>query len=98
MQQFCTMKNSVEICGFDSRQGNRYPKLQELYSKLFHQPFENAHDAYCDIKATADCFWAMFSRRLINIIDFPYLLSSSEIDSAADMLINTAVRSAGRKS
>ena len=69
MQQFCTMKNSVEICGFDSRQGNRYPKLQELYSKLFHQPFENAHDAYCDIKATADCFWAMFSRRLINKID-----------------------------
>ena len=25
IQRFCTMKNSVDICGFDTRRGDRYP-------------------------------------------------------------------------
>lgn len=91
MQQFCTMKNSVEICGFDTSLGDRYPKLQELYSRLFHHPFANAHDAYCDIKATADCFWEMLSKQLIHKEDYPFLLASTEIDGFADKYINSAV-------
>lgn len=91
MQQFCTMKNTVEICGFDTRRGDRYPKLQELYSKLFHQPFENAHDAYCDIKATADCFWTQFSHGLLKKEDFPFLMSSTEKEGSAEIYINKAV-------
>ena len=59
IKQFCTMKNSIDICGFETEWGNRFPKLQELYSKLFHRPFSNAHDAYYDVKATADCFWEL---------------------------------------
>lgn len=91
IQRFCTMKNSVKICGFDTRRGDRYPKLQELYSKLFHQPFDNAHDAYCDIKATADCYWKMFNDGLLNKEDYPYLLSTNEKYSVANKLINSAV-------
>ena len=75
MQQFCTMKNSVNVCGFSSYNGDRFPKLQELYTKLFHAPFENAHDAYCDIKSTADCYWKLFNDKFLNIEDFPYLIS-----------------------
>ena len=78
IQRFCTMKNSVDICGFDTRRGDRYPKLQELYSKLFHQPFDNAHDAYCDIKATADCFWKIFNDGLLSLKDFPFLIDSQK--------------------
>jgi DNA polymerase III subunit epsilon len=78
MRKFCTMKNSVDICGFATRRGDRYPKLQELYSKLFHQSFENAHDAYCDIRATADCYWKMFNTGLLRWVDYPYLIDTQK--------------------
>ena len=84
MRQFCTMKNAVKICGFDTKNGARYPKLQELYSKLFHQPFDNAHDAYCDIKATADCYWKIIHDELLNIKDFPFLIDSKRGKKIAD--------------
>ena len=90
IQQFCTMKQSVEFCGFETYNGDRYPKLQELYSKLFHQPFENAHDAYCDVKATAECFWALLDNGSINKVDFQFLLLESEISSTIKSYINNA--------
>ena len=96
MQQFCTMKNSIDICGFDTSHGDRYPKLQELYSKLFHHPFNNAHDAFCDIQATAECFWEFFSRGLLKKENFPYLLSSAEINNIADKHVADAVEMVDR--
>ncbi len=77
IERFCTMKNSVEACGFNTRRGNRFPKLQELYMKLFHRPFENPHDAYCDIRATADCFWELFNGRYLNLLDYPSLIDNN---------------------
>ena len=91
MQHFCTMQNGVRACGFETGTGERYPKLQELYSKLFHQPFENAHDAYCDIKATADCFWALFSKGVLNKADFPFLLTTQEQNSIVKQHISDGV-------
>ena len=91
IHQFCTMKNSIDVCGFDTRHGNRYPKLQELYSKLFHKPFENEHDAYCDIKATADCFWKLFSSGMLKKEVFPYLLTSQEKEDTADRFLNDGI-------
>lgn len=90
IRQFCTMKNTVKICGFDTKNGDRYPKLQELYSKLFHQPFDNAHDAYCDIKATADCYWRIFNDELLNIKDFPFLIDSKRGKKIADEYSSSA--------
>ena len=84
IQQFCTMTQSVKFCGFETNNGDRYPKLQELYSKLFHKPFENAHDAYCDIKATACCFGALFNRGILNKEDYSFLLSESMRSSIID--------------
>ena len=93
IKRFCTMKSSVEICGFDTRQGNRYPKLQELYSKLFHQPFENAHDAYCDIKATADCYWKMFNEGLLDLNDYPFLIDAHKKTPLAKSYVEQAEHS-----
>ena len=90
IQQFCTMTQSVVFCGFETSNGDRYPKLQELYSKLFHKPFENAHDAYCDIKATACCYGALFNREIINREEFPFLLSESMRSSIIDGYISKA--------
>ena len=63
IKRFCTMENSVDFCGFETKLGNRFPKLQELYTKLFHHPFDSPHDAYCDIKATVECYWKLVVMR-----------------------------------
>ena len=34
----------------------KYPKLQELYTKLFNKNFKNAHNALYDVKATLRCY------------------------------------------
>lgn len=34
----------------------KFPKLQELYTKLFNTSFQNAHNALYDVKATLRCY------------------------------------------
>ena len=60
-QHICTMKESKNFCKILDYYGRsyKYPKLQELYTKLFSKPFENAHDAMADVKATNKCFFEM---------------------------------------
>lgn len=40
----------------------KYPKLDELYYKLFNKHFENQHDAIADIQATYDCYNELIKR------------------------------------
>lgn len=61
-----TMKLGVNICNisnlsFYSRQSQpyKYPKLDELYYKLFNKHFDNQHDAMSDIQATYDCYYEL---------------------------------------
>lgn len=56
-QIICTMKSSVDFCAIEWN-GNRfkYPKLWELYKKLFWEYFMWAHDAIVDVEATLRCF------------------------------------------
>jgi DNA polymerase III epsilon subunit-like protein len=63
----CTMKSSTDFCKIPNFYGYRYPKLQELYIKLFDVDFENAHDAFSDISATLKCFKEMVKRGIISI-------------------------------
>ena len=46
---------------------NKRPKLQELHTYLFGVPFDWAHDAMADIRATKDCFLKLL--QTINIYD-----------------------------
>ena len=84
--QICTMRNSVDFCNFAGRVDSRYPKLQELYTKLFHEPFVNAHDAYCDIYATYKCFWALVDRAIIRKSDYEELYTRQELEGHFNML------------
>ncbi len=34
----------------------KWPSLEELYSKCFNKGFENSHNSYYDVKATAECY------------------------------------------
>ena len=60
----CTMKESTKFCALP---GNKWPKLEELYLKLFREAFNGAHDALLDIRATSKCFWELNKLDIIKI-------------------------------
>ena len=53
-----TKKVSTEFCAIPGGRGGKYkwPKLSELYFKLFDSDFDAAHNASADVQATARCF------------------------------------------
>ena len=61
-----TMKMGRNICkipnlSFHTRLSlpNKYPKLDELYYKLFNKHFNNQHDAMADVQAAYDCYYEL---------------------------------------
>jgi|GEM_PF-3517687 len=68
-RRICTMKSAVNYCKFPNNNGYgyRYPKLQELYKKLFGKEFEGAHNALSDIRATYKCFVELAKRGVLDI-------------------------------
>lgn len=60
----CTMEGTVDFCKIEGYYGYKWPKLSELYMKLFGVGFDNAHNARADIEATARCFWELKKRGL----------------------------------
>jgi len=87
-----TMLLSTNFCRIPSQQyGYRYPKLIELYNKLFSESFDNMHDAMADIKATAKCFWAMVDRGIIDKEEYPCLLSEQERKELAEKYNKQAI-------
>ena len=62
--EICSMQSSIEYCGFTN---NKYPKLEELYFKLFNKKPENLHDALQDIRYTKDCFFVLLQKGIIEL-------------------------------
>ena len=63
-QEFCTMKNSVDLCKIEavSRDGEKYfkyPSLSELYKKLFNDTVKNIHNSMIDIILCLRCYCIM---------------------------------------
>lgn len=61
-----TMNLGVNVCKIPNlscyssqSQSYKYPKLDELYYKLFNKHFDNQHDAMADIQATYDCYYEL---------------------------------------
>lgn len=59
---YCTMLSNSHYVRFAS---NNYPKLDELYEKLFNKSMEGQHDALSDAQATAACFFELIRRKEI---------------------------------
>jgi DNA polymerase III epsilon subunit-like protein len=55
----CTMHESTNYCKLPAKWGYKWPKLQELHTKLFDHGFEDSHNAMIDVFATAKCFFAL---------------------------------------
>lgn len=62
---FDTMIASKEFFAQPNQYGFKYPKLEELYMKLFKDSMQGAHDALFDVMATKQCF---FELRNIGVI------------------------------
>lgn len=45
----------------------KFPKLTELYAKLFGKEFKEAHNASVDVAATARCFLELLRLKIINV-------------------------------
>jgi DNA polymerase III subunit epsilon len=58
-RKICTMQSTTTFCAIDGPYGYKWPKLSELYFKLFGTGFEESHNAAVDINATAKCFWEL---------------------------------------
>lgn len=65
--KICTMESSTNYCAITGPYGYKWPKLSELYYKLFNSNFEEAHNAMIDIQATSKCFWELVKRSVIKI-------------------------------
>ena len=66
MKSYCTMLAGTDYCKLPGyRGGYKWPKLQELYKKLFGTEFYDAHNSAADVDATRKCFWEMRRRKVI---------------------------------
>lgn len=63
----CTMRASTEYCRIPGRYGFKYPSLSELYFTLFGRAVEDAHRAEADVRATAECFFELLRRGVIQM-------------------------------
>ena len=50
------MKSTIYYCDLPNY---KFPKLQELHTKIFNKEFSGAHQAINDVKATANCFFKL---------------------------------------
>ena len=60
--KFCTMtsKPVLDYCmSFRNNSSRQCPSLSELYCLLFGEKLKNAHDAFIDAKACANCFFEL---------------------------------------
>ena len=69
-QRICTMMGSTKYCALpnsNGRGGNKWPKLNELHTRLFGKEFEGAHDASVDIAATVKCYFELVKRNVMSL-------------------------------
>jgi len=63
-QFLCTMKSTTNYCRIPGPYGNKWPKLEELYFKLFGEKFEG-HNSSGDVAATLKCYLKLIELGLI---------------------------------
>ncbi len=70
-----TKEVSTEFCAIPGGRGGKFkwPKLSELYFKLFESDFDAAHNASADVQATARCFLELLRIGVVEsgMVDLP---------------------------
>lgn len=62
--EYCTMKNAIQLCNITAYNKNnmpylKYPKLKELYDKLFNYIPEGLHNSMVDVLVCLRCYGKM---------------------------------------
>ncbi len=67
IEKIDTKETSTEYCALPGGKGGKYkwPNLSELHEKLFHEGFEEAHNASADVAATSRCFLELLRLEVI---------------------------------
>lgn len=68
-KHICTLKESINVCCI-SRSPNgsyKWPKLSELYEKLFNRKLRNAHNARYDVENLSLCFFKLIENGEIRL-------------------------------
>lgn len=65
VQKICTMTESSRFYGHKTKYGYKYPKLQELYYKLYHNYDINFHNSKSDAYACMLCLKELYNRKVI---------------------------------
>lgn len=63
-RHICTMKESATFCDLPNL---KYPKLHELYNKLFSEPPSKSHRALADVKTTSKSFFKLLDIGVIEL-------------------------------
>lgn len=69
LKTFCTMKNGTDVCklpspnGFD---GYKYPKLEELYFKVFNEKPKESHRALADCESCLRVFREVWMKESVS--------------------------------
>ncbi len=63
----------TNFCAIPGGKGGKFkwPKLEELYKKLFNAGFEEAHNAAFDVEATTRCFFELIKRSVLKVAELP---------------------------
>lgn len=61
----CTKEEATDYCQIPGNYGYKWPRLDELHTKLFGKNFEDAHNALADVEACARCFFELCRRGVI---------------------------------
>jgi len=64
---YCTMKNCVNITKIKTNRGYKYPKLCELYKYIFGYEPENLHNSLYDTRYTLQCVKELYNNDLIKL-------------------------------
>lgn len=71
---YCTMKKSVDLCQILAQRKNgtsyyKYPKLIELYKKLFDEEPNNLHNSLNDVLVTLRCYFMLVFKKDLMKVD-----------------------------
>lgn len=87
-KEYCTMKNTISLCKIEKINKNghkyyKYPKLIELYIKLFnHNDVKNLHDSMADILVCFRCYYYLEYKQDI------YKICSKKLKKIFDLYCN----------
>ncbi len=75
-----TIEKGTQFCALPGGRGGgfKYPKLNELYHKLFNENFDEAHNAAADVNANARAFFEMIRLKIFNAYEIGFSIEEQD--------------------